>query len=251
MSKIHAASRGYKRGKYKNRSRDVVGIVIHTTGWGSWKRWKRDNPNAPELTDYTGMDLDQFNWAEWKSRRGDESHPFDTCLRIYGSLMDAGPHFVVCGETGRVAITCPPEKVAWHVGSRKSWKYKFKGWKRNCGWWQERWPELEGPQDLLGGLLWRHGRCNDLTIGIEVSPPRRGAQAAWSEACWESLRTLVAEIASDSDHITLDEYHIITHSDAHPVSRTGRNPSLRRTGRPTDPGQYQWARAFVSQKLLP
>ena len=80
-------NRGFLRGKYDKRSLDNIrAVVIHTTGGGIIRRWRRERARFPSHT------------------------PFDTALRVYHKLMDAGPHYVV-GQEGRVAQTCPCGQV--------------------------------------------------------------------------------------------------------------------------------------------
>ena len=148
-----------RQGRLRERNKPIQGIVIHTTGAGPWSRWFK--------------------------RRKVYSSPFHAALHIYKFISPYSGHFLVCGETGRVAQLVPPTRIAWHVGSKGSWKYRLTGWARNkgFGWFPARFGFMS-PRELLGGALWRKGSANAITIGIEVSPPKSGPRDAWSDACW-------------------------------------------------------------------
>jgi len=210
-------------------------IVIHTTGGGITARYRREG-----------------------AREGDAT-PLQTAMRVYATIMEASPHYVVgqCGSVGQVA---PEDLCAWHVGGAGSAPYHRLGtswipsWQRaRYEWWQRRWEGVDGPAELAGGRLWapyvvpptlgqriRHplswgrGSANARSIGIEVVPPLAAARGPWSAECWRSVATLVCDISMRRS-ITLERTRVITHSDAHPLSRTTPR------GEPWDTVEEQWS----------
>lgn len=201
------AARGYAEQLYKYRD-TPSGIIIHTTGSGPWRRWY----NAQQRY----------------------SSPHDAARFVYRRISKNSPHFVVCGETGNVAQLVPLEFAAWHTaGAGMGWRYSRRAFQNLPEWWRERWPELRGPGDLLDGRLWRQGTANRLTIGIEVSPPFDHPRGSWTRKAWRSLTWLVQYLAGDVG-FPVDPFHVFSHSDANPRTRTTAN------GRPWDPGYNQW-----------
>lgn len=192
------ANRGFLRGKYTIRRSEPTAIVLHTTGAGVLARWERE---------------------------GKRGTPFETALRIYHKLTDAGPHYVV-GQRGEVEQTCPLEYEAWHVGKANSSAY-FHTWstskllRARYSWWFKRWA-YNTPADLCGGTLWSGGSCNANSIGIEVVPPKRdprGKRVGWGDSCWASLSNLLDELCRASGIPYTSDY-IVGHSDAHPIARS-------------------------------
>jgi len=197
---------GHRLGLYRPRVHDICGVVIHTTGAGPFVRWK-------------------------KQQRFDS--PYDAALYMYARSGRFAAHYLVDGETGSISQGTPEGFVSWHVGSKGSWMYRAPGWDRKCQWWRSRWPDIESPRYLLDGALWRTGSANELTVGIEVAPPKSGPRNAWTGECWESLGWLVRKICGDYG-IPVESQNVITHSDAHPRSRTTKSDN------PWDPGPIQW-----------
>lgn len=209
-------SLGLKRGKYKPRA-SYSAIVVHTTGAGLIRRWRK------------------------QGKRFNESSPFETAIRVYTRMMNAGPHYVV-GQGGELAQVCPEYLAAWHVGSRNSGRYSGRVWgTQNTTWWRRRWPQFESPHELAGGKLWDGGSCNDNSIGIEVVPPAHDPKGAWSDECWETLLRLILDI-SDRKGIPVDRFHVISHSDAHPRARSSR-------GLPWDTPPRQWTPELFEKRL--
>lgn len=204
-------SLGSRLNKYTQRNA-VHAIVIHTTGSGPITRWKNER-NKPGKAQDT---------------------PFLTAVhRTYHAIMKAGPHYVV-GQRGECIQVCREGLAAWHVGADQASAYQRSDWLEGLyEWWAERWPELDSPRDLAGGHLWDHGSCNSNTVGIEVVPPSADVRERWSDACRATLEQLVREIAARHS-IPLTRDYVVTHSDAHPISRTDKH------GVPWDPGPLQW-----------
>lgn len=204
---------GLKQGKWSKRKRDVRGIVIHTTGRGPIARFEREG-----------------------ARKGDAT-PFDTAVRIYSSIYDAGPHYVVGQEPGEVTQLCPEHVAAWHVGfglgQASARVYGWRNWHKlpSCAWWRERWTHLDSPLDLVGADLWTDWSANHGTIGIEVVPPI-GPGAAWSQSTWASVLALALDI-SKRHGIPFEREYVISHSDAHPLARSSK-------GFPYDPPSALW-----------
>ena len=195
---------GLRSGAWGSRNHSGRFAVWHTTGNGPIRRWRKNK--------------DRF------------ADPFTAALWLYTKAMRAGPHFVICGETGRIRQIAPLSAVAWHVGRRGAWRYK-EGY-NPPDWWRERWPELEGPQDLAQGLCWRGGSCNEWSVGIEIVPSRKKG-GVWSNACWQTVRLLSGTLEREIGIPLFRGFHL-GHSDAHPWARTTKG------GRPWDPPPNLW-----------
>lgn len=188
------------------------GIIIHTSGSGVWTR------RCPL--------------------------PFDRARVLYEGSMKYSPHYLVCGETGRTVQINDLSLRALHVGSKGSWKYRVSWWqgRKRLHWWNRRFPQLTSPRGLFGGALWQSGSANELGVGIEVSPPLSGPRDKWTDACWEALKDLVGYLTVLLG-IPKDRYHVITHSDAHPLSR------ITKSGAPWDPSPRQWRTNDAAERL--
>ena len=225
----------YRSGKLVAREHQPVAVIVHTTGAGIPRRFKREG-----------------------ARRGDAS-PFETAVRVYSRIMNPSAHYVV-GQGGECSQTVPESHIAWHVGSGGTAPYlRTSLWvprwrKSQYAWWGARWRGLSSPVDLADGELyrptksgprrWRKGAVNPNTIGIEVVPPLDDPQGMWSPECWETLVALVIDICA-RNAIPVRKTHVLTHSDAHPLSRTTK------AGAPWDPGPRQWAwDAFAEHALV-
>lgn len=212
---------GYRQGLLERRAQPPVGVVVHTTGAGILARFAREGHEKGDAT----------------------SH--DTAVRVYATIMPDSGHYVV-GALGECTQVVPEYAVARHVGSAKSRAYYLprERWLTPVmAWWHERWPDHHSPLELAGGLFWRGGSCNRSTIGIEVVPPLSGARDAWSAECWATLARLVSDVCARHG-IPVDREHVVTHSDAHPLSRTAR-------GSPWDPPPSQWTWARMAAALAP
>lgn len=225
LAQGYVPSLGVSRGLYAPRA-SVAGVVIHTTGSGVIRRWKR------------------------QGKRFKERSPFDTAVRIYSRIMTASGHYVV-GQEGQIVQLVPEHLAAWHVGGRKARLYRRRWMRPKYQWWAERWPGYDSPLQLANGELWkpydkdaavswrarwlsRHGSCNANTIGIEVVPPTLDPKSAWSDACWLSVVRLTQDICYRSA-LPIERQRIVSHSDAHPLSRTTRS------GVPWDPNPTQFS----------
>ena len=201
-----APSLGQRTGLYAQRGGPVEGVVVHTTGRALLRRltapkfaeWRKKNPKAAK---------DAFSAAIWMYQN-----------------MKAAPHYVVCGETGRVAQMTQDNLVAWHVGRRSFGK------SRVPAWWRNRWTSIRHPRDLP--VVDRSGSTNPYTIGIEVTPPQ-DPSAPWSEEAWTSLRLLVHSL-SLKHGFRPSPTTVVTHSDCNPWARTDQQ------GRPWDPPPHLW-----------
>ena len=235
LASIVVPGLGYRRSRLLPRAGAPVAIVVHTTGGGITARYRREG-----------------------ARRGDAT-PHRTALRVYGSIMEAAAHYVV-GQGGEIGQVVPEGLCAWHVGGAKSAPYHRLGtsWmprstRARFAWWQERWEGLDGPRDLAGGQLWapyvvgpslaqrvRHplswgkGSVNAWSVGIEVVPPEDDPRGEWSPECWAALAALIRDIALRQG-VPLRREPVITHSDAHPLSRTTPR------GEPWDTVEAQWS----------
>ena len=202
---------GYRSGAWHNRRHNPVAVVWHTTGAGVVRRHKR-NPKR------------------WPS-------PFHAALWVFTKAIRAGPHMLICGETGLAVQLAPIEISAWHVGRRKGWRYA-KMWDRpRYNWWTDKWAQPGGilsPYDLAGGRLWRGGECNPNTYGIEVSPNRKNPTGRWSDETYATIRGVAEIIESELDIPRSREFQL-GHSDAHPIARTRRGQGWDPSSR-----QFSW-----------
>lgn len=205
-----------RRGVLRSRSRDAQGLIIHTTGAGPWKRYYERRCAVPS----------------------------EAACRLYERSMKYSPHYLVCGETGHTTRINSLGLRAMHVGSSGAWQYRRKGWAvgKDLEWWFRRFPYLASPRKLFGGALWTQGSANDVSVGIEVSPPCAGPRHAWTDAAWESLDELVSYL-TQLLRIPRDTEHVITHSDAHPLKRVTKG------GAPWDPGPGQWRTSDAANRL--
>lgn len=211
VATVYVPAQSVRNGRYPERTRPPVAIVLHTTGSGVLDRWgsERSDPRLRRDT------------------------PWGTAVYSVYANMKYGPHYVV-GQEGQCAQVCPEDIVAWHVSSSGIRRYRKRRWGQGtCNWWRDRWPAFRSPAELANGELWAGGSCNENAIGIEVVAPRDNARGPWSDACRETLGRLVRDLAS-RHQIPVDPEFVLTHSDAHPLDRTTDS------GRPWDPGPRQW-----------
>jgi hypothetical protein len=222
---------GYRRGKLREMHYAPAAIVVHTTGGGPIARATEDR------------------FAAWRTKldipKGDSLR---CAVALYTHVMDASGHYVI-GQDGTIVQVVPESHAAWHVGGKGSRPYFTQPEAALAGpkyrWWRERWPGLKTPRELAGGNLWRPayqppgithrirsgfpiGTCNENTIGIEVVGP-----GPWTPEAWSALAMLCLDIERRRG-LTLRRDTVISHSDAHPLSRT--TPS----GRPWDPMAVTW-----------
>lgn len=207
----------YRQKRLPPRKKPVRGVIVHTTGAGPWVRWFK-------------------NRTRFRS-------PYDAARHIYHSISPYCGHYLVCGETGNITQLVPTNVVAWHVGSKRSWRYRLPGWAKNkgFGWWFTRFAR-KGPRGLMDGSLWGEGSANAISVGIEVAPPKAGPRAEWSDECWQSISLLVDRLTSVYQ-FPRDRFHVVTHSDAHPLARS------RKDGSPWDPSPRQWRIGLAIEKL--
>ena len=222
-------SLGTIRGIYSERDPDTIrGVVVHTTGGGLWRRWAKDNPGIKPDTIPTYEET-RLRWHEWEKRKGHEPHPFDTAIRVFATMQEAGPYMLVCGDTGRICRMSPLDRVAWHVGrsGRKTYEHGV-----DNDHWLARWP-YRSPLGLLGSHQW--DEANMITAGIEVAPCRSGHTEPWSQACIDSLNWIVnAHLTKKAPSFTPRANSVVSHWDLHPNVR-----SLA-SGLPWDPYDRQW-----------
>lgn len=220
---------GYRQGKLVARGGPVRAVIVHTTGGGILARFRREG-----------------------AAKGD-ADPFDTAVRVYTKIMVDSGHYVVGQRLGQIAQVVPESHVARHVGSAGSVPYlRTSPWypgreAARYAWWHDRWQGYDSPRDLAGGHLWDVGQavpgriakasCNAQTIALEVVPPLEGATREWSPECWQNIANLIPDI-TDRHGLPLARSYVVTHSDAHPLSRT--TPK----GEPWDtaPSQWTWER---------
>jgi N-acetyl-anhydromuramyl-L-alanine amidase AmpD len=205
---------GFVHGALRKRGLDeqqVRAIVVHTTGAGPVSRFQK---------------LDQRTRHGWKT-------PLDAAVFIYKTIMEFSGHYILDGDSGEIVQCVPEAIVAEHVGHSHYRAYKTGHWAtHDTHWWHERWPGKASPLDLAGGKLWTGGTCNGHTIGIEVVPRAVAPRGVWTDTAWQSLIALIRDIGA-RHHILIDREHIVTHSDASPLSRSVND-------RPWDPGPDQW-----------
>ena len=233
-------SQGYLNDAYLPRvTASINSVVVHTTGAGPVKRlsaskfarWREKHAFLPR-------DLDRFGWSK------DEA-AFYAALWIYSKAYTPGPHYVVGQELGLITQVCPERLAAWHVGGSGSRMYSTRpeSWWRSGAytWWRNSFPDLDSPRDLAGGQLYMpyevpagasiprqrarmvakyaKGSVNAGSVGIEVVPRVEDSQGPWTGACWHNLSELLLDITGRRD-IVRNREHVVTHSIAHPISRT-------------------------------
>lgn len=186
------------RGLLPVRSEKPIAIVVHYTGAGVYNRFHRDMR---------------------------DKDPFDTAVRVYETISPFCAHYVV-GMGGQIAETVPPDHIAQHVGAHGHGRYLIKGrsWAKDAPWWSLKWPELQSPNDLAGGLIWASGSVNRVTVGVEVSPSKTEARAVFSPEANATLREICQYICT-AYAIPYDKYHIFAHCDVHPLARTAKMKS--------------------------
>ena len=213
---------GFRTDQLKKREHDPIAIVVHTTGSG---------PVA------------KFNDLAMRARHGWKC-PGDAAAWIYGNTMPESGHYVIDGDNGQLVQIVPEDHIAMHVGSGHFHAY-FAAPDRwgtiDTHWWGRRWAPKHSPVELAGGLLWKGGSCNANTIGVEVAPRVAAPRGAWSPAAWAKLTALLREISARY-HIPLDREHIVTHSDASPLSRSASD-------KPWDPYEATWTPELLEQHL--
>lgn len=232
-------SLGYRREKYEPRTRPAVAFIVHTTGSGPLRR----------------------------AREGQFADPFEAALAIYRGMMNAGPHYVLEGDSrARLAQVCPEDRCAWAVGGRGGGAYRlpYERWGRlDTLWWGEEFLHLESPRQLAGGLLWRpydapkgwrdklraaaskarwwawlaRGSVNANVVHLEVTPPSSGARDPWSAQTWARFVELVGDVAQRHT-FQLRRETVLSHSEAHPRARSRKTAG---GGEGWDPSPEQWS----------
>jgi len=224
------------QGKYAPRN-SYSAIVLHITGYGP---------------------VGQYKSGRYKS-------PMDAAVGIY-QRMPYAPHYVI-DQDGIIVQMCPEELATWHVGGSNGRRYTGAWAATKFKWWADKWSGLGSPRELAAGKLWqpyppdalkgplkyfrklywasRHGSVNANTIGIEVIPPSSNPKATWSLDVWRAVVQLCQDI-SHRRGTSLDAHHLISHSDADPISRTTRS------GEPWDTwsSQFSYGRFVVQARNL-
>jgi hypothetical protein len=228
---------GYRTGKLAERHVAPCAVVIHTTGAGPCRRSTEER------------------FAGWRAKY---DVPYGDALQcavlLYTRIMTASGHYVV-GQDGKIVQVVPESHCAWHVGGKGSRVY-FND-PEHCldakryVWWRARWLGLMNPRDLGGGHLWDPphneigvldrlragmpiGSVNANSVGIEVVPDAKNPTAPWSAEAWDAVARLVLDVCA-RNAIPVKKDRVISHSDAHPISRT--TPE----GRPWDPSASLWS----------
>jgi hypothetical protein len=230
---------GYRRNMLREVHYAPAAIVVHTTGAGPIQR------------------ANDADWESWRLKLDIPKGDALMCAVASYANMDASGHYVI-GPDGTIVQVVPESHAAWHVGGAGSRPYFAERVTKLSGeryrWWRERWPGLTSPRQLAGGNLWRPafttpsivhrirsgfpiGTCNENTIGIEVVGP-----GPWSAEAWHALAALCVDIERRRG-LVLRRDTVISHSDAHPLSRTSA------TGRPWDPMASTWSWERVSPLL--
>lgn len=194
------------------RKNDARAIVIHFTGAGPRLRWLKEG-----------------------TQRG-EPNPLRTAVRLYSTVLPNSAHYVLGPSTGLVICMSEENYVSWGVGSVGWGRYENPNWGKSpqFDWWRKKWPDLESPLDFADGKVWSGGSANENCIHIEVSPSKDESRPVWSAACLKSLRLLCEDICNRWG-ISFDKYHIVTHSDVHPIKRSTL------AGQPWDPHPHQYS----------
>lgn len=190
---------GWATNAWTHRGTAGLFNVWHTTGIGPIRRHRRNPGRHPT--------------------------PLDAAEFIYSAgIMRSGPHFLICGETGRIKQLAPLSVAAWHVGSAALWELR-----QVPKSWLQRWTDLQSPRELAGGHCWtppQYGRkwsCNARANGIEIVPDQHSPYGPLSDACWRTLAKLTQWLERFHG-IPNQEPYQISHWDAAPWDRGGERP---------------------------
>ena len=135
------------------------------------------------------------------------------------NILEYKGHLLI-GRTGGVWQMMPLAYIGYHTGSSKRGKYKTDAWKRSKSkpmqWWLDRFPDLDTPLDLPA---WARKSPNKVSWGIDFLAPKPGE--TYTEDQYRSGAKVVVLCARICGH-DIDETHITTHSDVHPLDRTNK-----------------------------
>lgn len=170
--------------------------VLHTTGYGPGVKRLDKSDLSPE-------DID-LAYAQ----------------RLANLLEYKGHLFI--GRTGGVWQMMPLAFVGYHTGSGKRRKYKSDAWKRvknkPMAWWAERF-KSHGLKSPLDFPAWAKNSPNKVSWGIDFLAPK--PNDTYTEAQYRSGAKVVVQCARICSH-PIDDLHIATHSDIHPLDRTNK-----------------------------
>lgn len=179
------------------KKRDVSSVscgVLHTTGYG---------PGVQRL-DQSDLSPDQVDLAY---------------AQRLANILEYKCHLFI-GRTGAVYQMAPIGFTAYHTGSKGSQAYKSDAWKKRknkpMGWWLKRFGKLKSPLDFPH---WANGSPNRVSWGIDLLAPRKGEDYTWNQL--RSTAECVVLLAEICGH-PLDQFHVATHSDVHPLDRTNK-----------------------------
>ena len=195
------------------RRKDVLAVVIHTTGSGIvGKALKKD------------------------------VDPLDYAAEYYARKNSYASHYLV-GYDGTVVGTVPENLVAYHAGVSKGRRSIYRQgrerWPRHVKKgrelvdtgksqpryddWLERWPDLDSPLDLLPGRS-----VNAQTIGVDFLAPLPGERHPQEQVMW--VRALVMDLVeryklgtvsgSMVDELDIPKEVVLRHADVDPLSRS-------------------------------
>lgn len=177
---------------------DVVGCVMHTTGYG---------PGVEALDKRLGRD---------------EAVTGHTFAVRQASVLDYKPHFLI-GRDGAVYQIYYLAYAAPHTGSGHRASYMRSGWAqtmatpaRNLAWWHERFPSLSSPLDLPFWRQHQHG-INGRSWGLDLLAPRPGE--AYTGAQVTAAAQLIAHVAHSLGH-PVGNMHVLDHSSVNPIDRS-------------------------------
>ena len=177
---------------------DIVGCVIHTTGYG---------PGVKATDDKYGRD---------------EAAIAASFAKRQASNLQYKPH-VLIGRDGSLWQMVPLAYAALHTGGGHRAVYAKPGWAKTAEkptlkllWWHSRFPALDSPLDLD---FWRpHAQgINGRSWGVDLLAPRPGE--SFTPAQYGALATLVAHVALSVNH-AIDSLHVLDHAAVNPIDRS-------------------------------
>jgi hypothetical protein len=168
--------------------------VLHTTGYGPGVERLDESDLSPEEIDLA--------YAQ----------------RLANVLEYKGHLFI--GRTGGVWTMMPLAFVGYHTGSGKKQQYKTGRWLKHkskpMAWWRERFEDYDTPLDFPA---WAKGSPNKVSWGVDFLAPK--PNDTYTDAQYRSGAKVAVLCATICGH-PIDDRHITTHSDVHPLDRTNK-----------------------------
>jgi hypothetical protein len=187
---FEAASLALRKSKLALRDvSKITHVIIHTTGVNIYRRLDRDEMKPLGLA----------KGVAW----------------TYQNIMEASAHFVVASDG--IGQTNPVKYRAQHVGSKDGRFYRPIKDKYMPLWWIKEARDNDSLR-LSATRAWRTGSVNEVSVGIEILPPR-ARKNHFDVPTIVNLRKLLADLL---DRLPNVEY-VTTHARVCPTSRTAKD----------------------------